>query len=57
MHSNFNLENLDFEKPDEKPTLQERIAAMRPQLQRIDADILYLQEVNGQEKVDQPHAF
>ncbi len=44
----FNLENLD-DKPDEKPTLDERIRLMRPQLLRIDADVLCLQEVHGQE--------
>ena len=49
----FNLENLD-DKPTEKPTLRERIAVMRPQLQRLNADILCLQEVNGQEEVGQP---
>jgi len=43
----FNLENLDFEKPGKKPTLQDRIEIMRPQLKRINADILCLQEVNG----------
>jgi hypothetical protein len=50
----FNLENLDFEKPGQKPTLQERIEVMRPQLQRINADILCLQEVNGQEEIGHP---
>jgi endonuclease/exonuclease/phosphatase family metal-dependent hydrolase len=49
----FNLENLD-DKPGEKPTLAERIALMRPQLIRINADILCLQEVNGQETPGQP---
>lgn len=49
----FNLENLD-DKPGQKPTLQERIAVMRPQLQRINADILCLQEVNGQEEAGHP---
>lgn len=49
----FNLENLD-DKPGDKPTLDERIAVMRPQLQRLNADILCLQEVNGQETVGQP---
>lgn len=44
----FNLENLD-DKPDEKPTLDERIAVMRPQLIRLNADTLCLHEVNGQE--------
>ncbi len=43
----FNLENLD-DKPNEKPTLAQRIALMRPQLLRVNADILCLQEVNGQ---------
>jgi len=43
----FNLENLD-DKPGQRPTLQERIDVMRPQLVRLNADILCLQEVNGQ---------
>jgi exonuclease III len=49
----FNLENLD-EKPEQKPMLNERIAFMRPQLLRLNADILCLQEVNGQEKPGHP---
>jgi endonuclease/exonuclease/phosphatase family metal-dependent hydrolase len=49
----FNLENLD-DKPDQEPTLTERIALMRPQLLRVNADILCLQEVNGQEELGQP---
>jgi endonuclease/exonuclease/phosphatase family metal-dependent hydrolase len=49
----FNLENLD-DKPGEKPTLDERIAIMRPQLIRLNADILCLQEVHGQEEQGQP---
>jgi endonuclease/exonuclease/phosphatase family metal-dependent hydrolase len=49
----FNLENLD-DKPEQKPTLDERIALMRPQLLRLDADVLCLQEVNGQEEQGQP---
>ncbi len=44
----FNLENLD-DTPGQKPTLDERIALMRTQLLRLNADILCLQEVNGQE--------
>jgi endonuclease/exonuclease/phosphatase family metal-dependent hydrolase len=43
----FNLENLD-DRPGMKPTLQERAAIMRPQLQRVRADILCLQEVHSQ---------
>lgn len=49
----FNLENLD-DKPGLKPTLNERIALMRPQLLRLNADILCLQEVNGQEEPGHP---
>src|SRR5262245_37616627 len=49
----FNLENLD-DKPGQEPTLNERIALMRPQLLRLNADILCLQEVNGQEEPGQP---
>lgn len=44
----FNLENLD-DGPDIDPPLAERIRIMRPQLQRINADILCLQEVHAQE--------
>jgi len=49
----FNLENFD-DKPNEKPTLDERIALMRPQLLRLAADVICLQEVNGQEQAGQP---
>ena len=49
----FNLENLD-DKPGQRPTLDERIALMQPQLIRLDADILCLQEVNGQEETGSP---
>ena len=45
----FNLENLD-DKADEKPTLAERTRIMRPMLARLRADVLVLQEVNGQEQ-------
>lgn len=45
----FNLENLD-DRPKEKPTLEQRIALMRPQLLRVNADLLCLQEVNGQKE-------
>lgn len=43
----FNLENLD-DGPDVKPALADRIRIMRPQLERVRADILCLQEVNSQ---------
>jgi endonuclease/exonuclease/phosphatase family metal-dependent hydrolase len=49
----FNLENFD-DKPGGKPSLDDRIAVMRPQLIRLNADILCLQEVNGQEESGQP---
>lgn len=43
----FNLENLD-DGPDVRPPLADRIAALAPMLERLDADILCLQEVNAQ---------
>ena len=43
----FNLENLD-DRPDLDPPLAARIAVLRPQLLRLDADVLCLQEVDGQ---------
>ncbi|RDD62848.1 endonuclease/exonuclease/phosphatase family protein [Ferruginivarius sediminum] len=46
----FNLENLD-DRPDADPPLDTRIAVLRPQLERLDADVLCLQEVNGQQPV------
>ncbi len=45
----FNLENLDTPVPEsDEPSLEDRARLMRPQLLRLDADILCLQEVNGQ---------
>ncbi len=43
----FNLENLD-DRPGARPDLASRIRVLRPQLMRLDADILCLQEVNAQ---------
>ena len=43
----FNMESLD-EPPRGRASLDSRIHAMRPQLERLRADILCLQEVNGQ---------
>ncbi len=43
----FNLENLD-DGVDVKPRLEDRIRIMRPQLERLRADILCLQEVHSQ---------
>jgi exonuclease III len=50
----FNLENLDDKPQDVTPKLAERIEVMRAQLVRLDADVLCLQEVNGQEEQGQP---
>jgi len=41
----FNLESLD-EETGERAPLAERIAVLRPQLRRLEADLLCLQEVN-----------
>jgi endonuclease/exonuclease/phosphatase family metal-dependent hydrolase len=49
----FNVENLD-DVPGQEPTLAERIAVMQPQLFRLRADILCLQEVHGQEQEGSP---
>ena len=43
----FSLGNLD-DRPDAGLPVAARIAVLRPQLVRLDADILFLQEVNGQ---------
>jgi endonuclease/exonuclease/phosphatase family metal-dependent hydrolase len=43
----FNLENLD-DKPGRVPALADRIAVLRPEFARLDADVLCLQEVNAQ---------
>jgi len=45
----FNLENLD-DGPSVVPPLEERIAVLRPQLESLHADILCLQEINGQKR-------
>lgn len=43
----FNLENLD-DGPGVEPALDIRAGVLRPQLERLDADILMLQEISGQ---------
>lgn len=43
----FNVENLD--DTDDRPTLADRIPILRAQLERIDADVLCLQEVHAQQ--------
>jgi len=49
--ASFNMESLD-EPPHGRGSLENRIAALRPQLVRLRADILCLQEVNGQLNAD-----
>lgn len=49
----FNLENFD-DIPDKLPSVETRIAVMRPQLLRLKADVLCFQEVHGQEQPGQP---
>ena len=44
----FNLENFDEPGPAGQPSLATRVALMRPQLERLRADVLCLQEVNTQ---------
>jgi endonuclease/exonuclease/phosphatase family metal-dependent hydrolase len=45
--ASFNLENLDWRSPS-GVTIEERAEILRPQLERLRADVLCLQEVNGQ---------
>jgi len=45
----FNLESLDLPPKADVP-LEERAGLLRPQLERLEADILCLQEVNGQHR-------
>jgi len=47
----FNLESLD-DRPDVRPPLADRIAALRPRLVHLAADVLCLQEINGQHPPD-----
>ena len=53
----FNLENFDETAPNQRPSLAERIALMKPQILRLRADIACFQEVNGQERPGQPRAL
>ena len=55
--ASFNLENLD-DAPRGAPYFAERIAVLRPQLQRLDADVLCLQEVDAQrDRKGRPRRF
>ena len=53
----FNLENFDETGAAERPSLAERIQLMRPQIVRLRADIVCFQEVNGQERPNQPRSL
>jgi len=53
----FNLENFDETGAGVRPSLDERIALMRPQIVRLRADIVCFQEVHGQERPGQPRAL
>lgn len=55
----FNVENLDENKFDKhgkikEPSLEQRLEVLVPQLIRMNADILCLQEVHGQETQNEP---
>lgn len=45
----FNIENLDDKPSSSKPSLAERIPVLQAALNRMDAQIICLQEVHGQE--------
>lgn len=49
--ASYNLESLD-EPPIGRVPVESRIEALRPQLNRLRADVLCLQEVNGQDEQD-----
>jgi endonuclease/exonuclease/phosphatase family metal-dependent hydrolase len=53
----FNLENFDETPAGARPSLDERIALMRPQIVRLRADVVCFQEVHGQERPGQPRAL
>lgn len=46
----FNIENLDEQETGIEPSLDTRVSVLRPQLARLNADVLCLQEVHGQER-------
>lgn len=50
----FNLENFDETPAGARPSLADRILLMRPQVQRLRADIACFQEVHGQERPGRP---
>lgn len=51
----YNLENFDEDvEPDTRPSFEERAAVIRPALERLRADIICFQEINGQERTGEP---
>lgn len=50
----FNLENFDETPAGARPSLADRIVLMRPQVERLRADVACFQEVHGQERPGQP---
>jgi endonuclease/exonuclease/phosphatase family metal-dependent hydrolase len=46
----FNLENLDTPSSRNEPTVERRAELMRPQLVRLEADVLCLQEIHSQDE-------
>jgi len=54
----FNIENWDDVAPGSNdPPFSERLAIMRPQLERLRADVLLLQEVHGQDEPGGPRGL
>lgn len=49
----FNIENLD-DVEGGSPSLQKRIEVLRPQIERLNADIICFQEIHGQETEGRP---
>jgi hypothetical protein len=56
LRATFNLENFDQTADAVGPRLTERIGVMRPQIQRLRADIACFPEVHGPERPGQPRA-
>ncbi|QID18255.1 endonuclease [Nitrogeniibacter mangrovi] len=50
--ASFNVENLDTDEDDKNPMLALRVPVLRGAFVRLDADLLCLQEVHGQELAD-----
>lgn len=54
----FNVENLDDAEPGPNdPSFVERAAILRPQFERLRADVLLLQEIHGQDEGDGPRGL